>query len=131
MAPKVSEVQFTSDPVQDVENFKKQAYKLLGRHFREPRTRLELGTDVPVLYPDSLRAQGVEGAVSLQVYLNDEGEPLTLELIEGVHPVLDQIAMEATTQMRWIPAYVLEKRDWKAIPAWARFRITFSTGEND
>ncbi len=131
LAEKIKDVKFTSDPAEDVNKFKTQAVKLLRRNFREPRTRLELGTDIPIVYPDSLRSKKVEGAVSLQVYLNTEGDPLAIEVVEGVHPVLDQIAQEATTQMRWIPAYVLEKRDWRAIPSWARFRITFATGENN
>ena len=129
LAPKIADVRFTNDPVKDVDKFKKEAYKVLARHFREPRTKLALGTDVPVMYPDSLREQGIGGAVKLQVFLNEEGEPQSVELIDGVHPVLDQIAMDATTQMRWLPGYVEHKRDWKPIPTWARFRITFSTGE--
>ena len=127
LAPKIGDVEFTNDPVKDVEKFKKSSYKLLSRHFKEPRTRLELGTDVIVAYPDSIRAQGVEGYVKLQVYLDDEGNPLTVELLEGIHPVLDQLALVATTEMRWLPAYVEKKRDWDPIPSWTRFRITFKT----
>ncbi len=127
LTPKISEVKFTNDPVKDVEKFKKTSYKLLLRHFREPRTRLELGSDIKVVYPDSLRKQGIQGSVKLQVYLDDEGNPLTVELIEGVHPVLDQLALVATTKMRWLPAYVERKRDWHPIPSWTRFRITFKT----
>ncbi|MEM8487296.1 MAG: TonB family protein [Bacteroidota bacterium] len=127
LAPKVQDVQFTNDPAKDVETFKKSSYKLLSRHFREPRTRLELGTDVLVVYPDSIRQQGVEGYVKLQVYLDAEGNPLTVELLDGVHPVLDQLALMATTEMRWLPAYVEHKREWKAIPSWTRYRIAFKT----
>ncbi len=127
LTPKVADVKFTNDPVKDVEKFKKDAVSLLRRHFREPRTRLELGTDVLVVYPDSLREQGIQGAVKMQVFLDEEGNPLTVELIEGVHPVLDQLALVATTEMRWLPAYVEHKRDWKPIPSWTRFRITFKT----
>ena len=130
LVPKIQTVKFTNDPIEDVEKFKKNAYKVLARHFREPRTKLALGTDVPVVYPDSLREQGIGGDVKLQVFLNEEGEPQSVELLEGVHPVLDQIAMDATTQMRWIPGYVEHKRDWKAIPSWARFRITFTTSNS-
>ena len=127
LAPQIDEVKFTSDPVKDVEDFKKKSYKLLVRHFREPRQRLELGTDVKVIYPDSLRAQGIQGSVRLQVFLDDEGNPLAVELIEGVHPVLNQLALIATTEMRWLPAYVEKKRDWDPIPSWTRFRIKFET----
>jgi TonB family protein len=129
--PLLSEVKFTNDPVQDVENFKRRAYKILARHFREPRARLELGKDVPIVYPDSLMANGIGGAVVLQVRLDAEGTPLSVELIDSVHPVLDQIAMEATTRMRWLPAYLLQKKDWKPVPAWARFRISFASSEEE
>ncbi len=127
LAPKIQDVQFTNDPAKDVEDFKKRSYKLLSRHFREPRSRLELGTDVIVVYPDSIRQQGIQGSVKLQVFLDDEGNPLSVELVEGVHPVLDQLALVATTEMRWLPAYVEKKRDWDPIPSWTRFRITFKT----
>lgn len=129
MGPKIENVQFTSDPAGDVEKFKKDSYKVLRRHFREPLTRLKLGTDVPVIYPDSLRTMEIKGEVKLQVYLNAEGEPQSVELLEGIHPILDQSAMDATTRMRWMPAYVEDDREWKAIPSWARFRITFSTSQ--
>ena len=127
LTPKIADVKFSNDPVQDVEKFKKQSVSLLRRHFQEPRTRLDLGTDVLVVYPDSLREQEVAGAVKMQVYLDDEGNPLAVELIDSVHPVLDQLALVATTEMRWLPAYVEHKRDWKPIPSWTRFRITFKT----
>ncbi|MDZ4700317.1 MAG: energy transducer TonB [Rhodothermales bacterium] len=129
--PMLPGVTFTNDPVQDVETFKRRAYKHLARFFREPRARLELGTDVPVVYPDSLREQGIGGAVVLQVRLDAEGTPFSVELIEGVHPVLDQIAMEATTRMRWLPAYLMVKKDWQPVPAWARFRISFSNSTSE
>ena len=129
MAPKVPSVKFTADPAGDVDKFKKDSYKVLIRHFREPRTRLQLGTDVPVIYPDSLRTMDISGEVKLQVYLNAEGEPQSVELLEGIHPILDMSAMDATTRMRWIPAYVEDNREWRAIPSWARFRITFSTSQ--
>ena len=127
LAPGIDDVTFTSDPGGDVETYKKASVKKLRRHFREPLTRLKLGTDVPVVYPDSLREQKITGQVKLQVYLNAEGEPQSVELIEGIHPMLDQAAMDATTRMRWRSAFVEDDGEWKAIPSWARFRINFST----
>ena len=129
LGPKVADVTFTSDPAGDVEKFKKQAYKVLRRHFREPLTSLSLGTDVPVIYPDSLREMNITGEVRLQVFLNSEGEPQGVEVLEGIHPILDMSAMDATTRMRWMPAYVEDDREWKAIPSWALFRIKFSTNQ--
>ena len=127
LAPKIADVTFTSDPAGDVDKFKKQSYKILRRHFREPLTSLKLGTDVPVIYPDSLRDMQITGEVRLQVYLNAEGEPQSVEVLEGIHPILDLSAMDATTRMRWMPAFVEDDREWKAIPSWARFRIKYAT----
>ena len=127
LTPRIEKVTFTSDPGGDVEKFKQESYKFLRLyHFRAPITKLKLGTDVPVIYPDSLRMQDISGEVKLQVHLDTDGAPQSVELLEGVHPLLDLSAMEATTRMRWLPAYVEHDGDWKAIPSWARFRIKFS-----
>lgn len=124
--PKLADVDLSGDLMERVEDNKRVAYDAVRKHFREPRPALELGTDVPVIYPDSLRAFG--GDVRVQAYVDAEGVPVALELIEGVHPVLDDLAMKATTQMRWRPAYVLRGSDWEPIPSWVRFRVRFNQG---
>ncbi len=107
-----------------VDRFQRKAYTLLRKHFQEPQTLpLQLGKDIPVPYPDSLRRY--DGPVRTQVYLNEAGEPLALELLEGIHPVLDDVALRATTQMRWRPAYRMRNGRWVAIPAWTRFTVRF------
>ncbi len=111
---------------EQVETFKRTGYDALRKHFREARTLLRLGEDVPVVYPDSLREKGIGGDVRVQAYLDEEGVPQAIELIEGVHPVLDDLAMRATTQMRWQPAYLLQKGQWRPIPSWVRFRVRFA-----
>jgi outer membrane biosynthesis protein TonB len=70
----------------------------------------------------------VAGTVRIQVYINEEGEPLTLQLLESVDPDLDGIAMRAMTQMRWRPTYTMRKGRWVAIPAWARLGVPFGEG---
>lgn len=111
-----------------VEEFKRTGYETIRKYFREARTILSLGEDVPVIYPDSLRAKGVGGEVRMQAYIDDEGTPQAVELLESVHPVLDNLAMTATTQMRWQPAYLLNKGQWRPIPSWVRFRVRFNAG---
>lgn len=111
----------------DQEELKRTAYQSLTRHFQEPRTTSRLGEDVQIVYPDSLRLSGVSGRVRTQVYLNEEGEPVAVMLLDSVHPVLDEIAMQATTEMKWRPAYLLRRGQWDAVPAWARFNINFET----
>lgn len=108
-----------------VDEFQRKGYGILRNHFQEPQTALVLGKDVEVPYPDSLRQKQVTGAVKTQVYLNKEGEPMAIMLLEGVHPVLDAIGMRATTQMRWRPAYRIRNGNWIPIPAWTRYNLRF------
>lgn len=128
VVPDIESAQFSTDIMSDVDQFKQDGYRAIGRAFQEPRTVRTLGEDITVVYPDSLRQAGIGGRVSMQVFLNEEGEPVAIELLEGVHPVLDDLAMTATTEMRWRPAYLMQRRDWVAIPSWARFNINYATG---
>ncbi len=112
------------DAREAVDQFKNTSYDLLRDHFNEPRERLALGEDVDVTYPDSLR-QTASGEVQMQVRLNAEGEPVAVELLEGVHPTLDRIAMRTATQMRWDPAQVAQGSEWQPIPSWVRFAVHF------
>lgn len=125
-APLVQSGDMTGDPGDVVERYKKRSYDVLRRHFREPSTIRSLGTDIAVPYPDSLQRRRIGGAVRMQVRLDAEGEPVAVQLVEPVHPVLDEIAMRATTEMRWQPAYLRVRNNWSAIPAWSRFSIHFA-----
>ena len=127
VTPKLNKAKLSGDPTEDIKNLKRQSYRDISRRFREPRTVTKLGEDVPVAYPDSLADAGVTGSVGMQVFLNTEGVPQAVQLIESVHPVLDDLAMKATTQMRWQPAYLLKDSKSKSepIPAWVRFHVGF------
>jgi TonB family protein len=92
--------------------------------FRQPRPKLQLGKDVPVVFPDSLREAGIGGRVSLQVALDAEGVPLAARVVESVHPTLDRSALLAATQMRWSKAYAVQE----AVPAWVFWNVVFNTG---
>ena len=127
VAPLLQNATLQGDPSEIVERNKKKGYQAIRRHFREPAPVLELGEDIPVPFPDSLRDRGVSGAVRMQVRVDSGGEPEAIMLIDGVHPTLNEIAMRATTQMRWSPAYLLQKNQWLAVPSWARFTIHFAT----
>jgi hypothetical protein len=129
VTPLLADVSLAGDPDELVERNKKRAYDAIRRHFREPVPVLRLGEDIAVPYPDSLRKRGVAGAVRMQVFVNESGEPQAVELIDGVHPLLARIAMRATTEMRWQPAYLLRKKDWQAIPSWSRFTVHFASPE--
>jgi TonB family protein len=128
VVPRIERAELTADTRSDIDRITQDGYRALNNNFQEPRATRRLGEDVQVVYPDSLREQGIGGRVRMQVYLNDDGEPVAIQLLDGVHPVLDQIAMQATTEMRWRPAYVMHRGRWVELPSWARFNINFATG---
>jgi len=103
----------------------RRGYQVLSRHFRYPRTLTRLGEDIPIAVPDSLRDQDLSGAVFIQITLNKEGVPITLTKLNGIHPVLDRIAMRAMTQMRWQPAFVLRGGTSKPTRSWTRMKVRF------
>lgn len=123
--PKIEGALATADFAEAREKLKREGYRLITNNFEPPRTRLQIGKEVPVIYPDSLRRQGVAGTVRMQIALDAEGEPRAIELLERVHPVLDAIALDAATQMRWRPAYLMRNGSWRPIPSWTRFSLTF------
>lgn len=113
----------------EVDRLRQESYRKLQQYFREPRPITRLGEDVRVVYPDSLIEQGVAGTVEMQVYLDAEGQPQAIKLLASVHPVLDRLAMQATAQMRWQPAYVRRGNQWVTVPAWVRFNIRYQIPE--
>jgi hypothetical protein len=125
VSPKIRKIGATADPGSAVAKFKRDGYRTIYRHFHEPRTVLRVGTDIIVDVPDSLAGTAAGRTESFQVYISAEGEPLAAELLSGIHPVLDRIALLATLQMRWQPAYLLKGRKSVPLEAWARFRIKF------
>jgi TonB family protein len=126
VTPRIRQATLSGSFQDQVEHFKKEGYRLIGNQFQEPRAALQLGKDVPVAYPDSLRRRHVEGRVQVQVRLDEQGNPRSVELIEGVHPVLDAIALRATTQMRWRPAYLMRSGNWRPVSSWVRFGLSFN-----
>lgn len=125
VAPRIDTPNLDGDVQPLVKEQQRRAYQIMARHFRYPRTLTKLGEDIPVPVPDSLREREISGAVFIQVALNKEGVPIALTKLEGVHPVLDRIAMRAMTQMRWQPAYVLRGGGSVAISSWTRMKVRF------
>jgi hypothetical protein len=125
VAPRIVTPDLDGDVQPLVKEQQRRAYQILARHFRYPRTLTKLGEDIPVPVPDSLQERDISGAVFIQIALNKEGVPVALTKLEGVHPVLDRIAMRAMTQMRWQPAYVLRGGGSVPIPSWTRMKVRF------
>lgn len=99
----------------------RQINRALNAVFVYPRP--DPNSEVAIAYPDSLRAAGISGGVRMQVYLDENGEPLAIKRIEAVHPTLDAIAMRATTEKRWRPATL----GGEPVRSWVRSTISFNT----
>ena len=127
VAPQVAELPRTGDMQAQVEAFSKKSHDLLTEnYFRPPAKQLRLGEDIPVGYPDSLFEQGTGGRVHMQVYVNAEGQPQAIELLDGTHPVLNDTARRAVAQMRWQPARVRQGTyGWRPIPSWTWVNVSF------
>lgn len=125
VVPRMADAQVRGDVRPEVERLKLEGYRIVGRHFRAPYPLTKLGTDIPVPVPDSLQFPEFNGTVLMQVSVDTLGAPSGIELISGVHPVLNRIAMRATTDMRWQPAYVIRQGKSVPIASWARFKVRF------
>jgi len=127
VVPKMAGAPIHGDVKPVIKKYKLEGYRAIARHFREPYKMTEMGVDIPVPIPDSLRGKDIVGRVFLQVYISEDGDPLAMKKIRGVHPVLDRIAVRAMIQMKWQPAYLLKKNKARPIPSWARFDVNFSS----
>lgn len=111
----------------DLLELKRRGYSLLRRSYREPAPTLQIGTDIPLVYPDSLRKNGIGGNVAMQVHVTVDGQPNVIRLLAPVHPVLDTHAMLATTKMIWSPAYL----DRNPVESFVRFSLQFTPDSTD
>lgn len=126
IVPTLKEVDLDADLQKEVDRFKDKSYRFLHKnYFQAPQQKLQVGRDIEMPYPASARERQAAGTVHVQVYVNAEGEPLSIELLESVDPDLDGIAMRTMTQMRWRPAYLMVTSNWKEVPAWTRIKIKF------
>ena len=56
-----------------------------------------------VVYPESARAEGVEGRVLVQFIVDEQGAVTEPEVIDSPDPRLDEAALDAVRQLRFIP----------------------------
>jgi TonB family protein len=61
-------------------------------------------TRVEPKYTERARRDGIEGDVTLQLVVNEQGMPTNIALYEGIDPGLNQRAIEALQHWRWYPA---------------------------
>lgn len=106
----------------------KVAYQAITEYFREPQRQ----NSPDIVWPDSLRSEKHSGVVKVQAHLAVEGEgdnavarPDAVQVLSGTNPTLDRIALKATTEATWNPAYVQKDREWTPVESWVRFDIPF------
>lgn len=93
----------------------------MRQNFVEPRPRRDR-YESPAI-PDSLR--GIDGTIWMQVYLNEDGAPQAIELIEGIHPTLDAIVMRNYAERTWLPAYL----NRTPVASWLRTSVRIEAPE--
>jgi len=78
-------------------------------------------------YPDMARQAGLEGRVSLQVFVSAEGEPLQVVLTgsSGIG-TMDEAAMNAARVTRWTPA---KRADSEPVGVWTALIYEFTLDE--
>ncbi|MAA77692.1 MAG: hypothetical protein CL916_00410, partial [Deltaproteobacteria bacterium] len=78
---------------------------------------------VEPMYPSVIEEEGIQGDVLLEIELDDQGRVLAANVLESLHPDIDQAAIDAVLQFRFTP-YL----DANGIvqPAKLQYRISFS-----
>jgi hypothetical protein len=123
VAPRVEKVVGVANVQDSMDAFVKRSHDRISENFYPPVQKLRLGEDIPVPYPDSLRSEG--GSVWMQVRVGAQGKPQAIKMMEGGHPVLNDVVRRAVTQMRWEPARVRSGNyGWRDIPSWTWINVS-------
>jgi periplasmic protein TonB len=69
----------------------------------------ELKSDVRVPYPPEARKQGIQGAVIMNLLIDESGMVREVSLVEGPHPELNAAAMTAARGFQFTPAMIQKK----------------------
>ncbi len=69
----------------------------------------ELQSEVRVPYPPEARKRGIQGAVIMNLLIDDSGKVRDVALIEGPHPELNAAAMAAAKGFRFSAALIQKK----------------------
>lgn len=79
----------------------------------------ELKSDVRVPYPPEARRQGIQGAVIMNLLIDESGKVREVSLVEGPHADLNAAAMAAAKEFQFSPALIRNK------PVAVRIRYTY------
>ena len=74
-----------------------------------------------VRYPELAKEAGLEGKVIVAAYITKKGIPKNAYIMKGVFPSLDDSALDAVNQSRWIPA----KNNGKKVAVWVTIPVVF------
>lgn len=93
---------------------------------RAPKTEARVTEPVQITrvnpqYPDLCRRQRIEGVVTLKAKVNAEGKIASVDVLNGVHPLLDGAAERAVKQWRYRPAMV----DGRPVPSTVKVTVGF------
>ncbi len=69
----------------------------------------ELKSEVRVPYPPEARKRGIQGAVTMNLLIDDSGKVREVSLIEGLHAELNAAAMTAAKGFQFSPAMIQKK----------------------
>lgn len=85
------------------------------------RTPPVLLFQVPPVYTDAARRQGLQGEVVLAVQVDERGSPASIQVVRSLEPGLDQRAVEAVRKWRFRPALL----DAQPVPEVVRVQVGF------
>ncbi len=72
-------------------------------------------------YPEEARKAGCQGSVLLSLVVDETGKPANINVIVPLAMGLDEAAVEAVSQWRFIPG----RKDGKAVPVLVKVQVTF------
>ncbi|MBN79403.1 MAG: hypothetical protein CMJ70_04620 [Planctomycetaceae bacterium] len=96
------------------------------------RTPAELKTRTPILYPEKLQAEGVEGRVVLQAQVGTNGRLTQVKVKKSSgHQALDKAALESVRQWVFRPARQGEETTSQQVLIPVEFRVRLAEDESN
>lgn len=56
-----------------------------------------------ITYPEVAKRAGIQGRVFVKAFINEKGDVVRCEIIKGVHPALDSVAVDAVMKTKFTP----------------------------
>ena len=76
-------------------------------------------------YPDSAKAQGIEGRVIVRFFVSTDGNAEAATVLKGVHPLLDAEALRVVSMLK---GFKPGMQDGRPVNVWYMVPITFALG---